>query len=154
PLLVKEFHATYRHRPYVGRANRQVWADTLKPLGGLRGTEVDLKLRATRAVQAGRLEFRGAGDPKPPVPPAGVRAEQPEVLHVRGFVLDRAGEYRVVFTSAEGEANEDPHWLPVTVEPDRPPTVVLTEPGTDVELPANGVLKLKGEAKDDIGVRS
>src|SRR5262249_50099222 len=37
---------------------------------------------------------------------------------------------------------------------DHPPQVVLTKPGQDVELPANGTLELAGSASDDIGVKS
>src|SRR5262245_18797154 len=47
-VLVKRFQATYVHRRYVGRANVLQVGDPPQPLRGLRGTAVDLRLRATR----------------------------------------------------------------------------------------------------------
>src|SRR5262249_29873933 len=40
------------------------------------------------------------------------------------------------------------------VIPDLPPNVVLTSPGKDVSLPANGILQLEGSANDDFGIKN
>src|SRR5262249_46145759 len=51
-----------------------------------------------------------------------------------------------------GETNPDPLPYTITALNDFPPTVMLTKPGQDVTLPANGLLKLEGSANDDLGV--
>src|SRR5262249_59486353 len=62
------------------------------------------------------------------------------------------GSYRICFKSVEGERNTDPMAYSIRVLQDRAPQVELTKPGEDVQLPANGILRLEGSASDDFGL--
>jgi len=142
------FLATYHFRPYVARADEVRRERELKEL---RGTEVLLRVHTNRALREGRLEFEGKGGIKDIR--GEVAADDPRTLFVR-FVLNEEGKYRLYFTSTESEAYSDPVSYPVTVIPDKPPTVELTKPSQVIRLPADALLHLEGKAGDDIGVKS
>jgi hypothetical protein len=170
--LVTGYEATYHYRPYLG------WRDdttTDATLRALRGTEVRLVAHTNRTVRLkdSRLEI----DVPRPGPAAGAPAANqrvaadaarvpdtirktvaaeavpgdPQALAFR-LVLEESGKYRVLFFSAEGEANTDPPEYSIQVLQDHAPLVELTKPGQDVTLPANGLLALEGVATDDIGI--
>ncbi len=147
--LITGFEAAYHYRPYVARVDE---VRTERKIEALRGTEVTVLVRTNRALREGRLDFEGKqGGPKSL---AGERlAEDARAFRVR-LVLDEPGQYRVLFTSQDGETYADPKLYPVAVLDDQPPKVELTKPGQDVRLPANGVLQLEGQASDDVGVKA
>lgn len=152
---ITDFLATYHFRPYVARADEVRRERELK---ALRGTEVLLRVRTNRALREGRLELESNGRAGGVTPPVvfvrgEIDAEEPHTLLVR-FVLDKDGQYRLCFTSTDGEAYRDPISYPVTAIPDQPPAVELTKPGQDIRLPADALLHLEGKAGDDIGVQS
>jgi hypothetical protein len=147
--LIAEFLATYRYRPYTKKADR---TRERRKLEDLRGTEVLIRARTNRNVKEGRLDFEGdngVGD----LLRAEIDPKDPQVLNFR-LVLDRAGKYRIRFTSTDNETYSDPLPHDVRVILDLAPQVRLVEPGKDVTLPANGHLELKGEATDDYGIAS
>jgi hypothetical protein len=146
--LVADFHVTYRHRPYVGKADHTT-RDTRK-IDGLRGTELLILARTNRVVKDGRLDFEGSNGTGELVK-GEINPDDPQALRFR-MVLDRDGQYRLRFSSSDGEAYLDPIAHPVRAKPDLAPQVRITEPGKDVEVPANGHLEVKGEATDDHGV--
>lgn len=145
--FVTDFWATYHFRPYVSRIDEVRKERELKEL---RGTEVTLRARTNRIVQAARLEWEGA---TPKTIPARVVTNDPQVFEVK-LVLDESGKYRLAFTSAEGEPWSDATAFEVTAIADEPPEIEMTRPAQDVKLPANGLLQVEGHARDDIGVKS
>jgi hypothetical protein len=145
--LIADFLATYRYRPYVGKANR---IRTSRRLEDLRGSEVTLLARTTRTVKEGRLDFESAVGGGQAIPGERVPGE-PQSLRFR-LVLDQPGRYRIRFTSTEGEPYVDATAHDVVVLPDHPPRVRITAPAKDVTLPADGHLKIAGEASDDYGI--
>ncbi|HZY91045.1 MAG TPA: DUF4175 family protein, partial [Gemmataceae bacterium] len=147
--LITGFEAGYHYRPYVARVDE---VRTERKLEALRGTEVTVLVRTNRALKEARLDFEG--QQSGPKSLAGERlAEDGRAFRVR-LVLDEPGQYRVLFTSQDGETYADPKQYPVAVLADRPPKVELTKPGQDVRLPANAALQLEGRASDDVGVKS
>src|SRR5262249_25557798 len=68
------------------------------------------------------------------------------------FTIEQDGQYRIAFTSMEGEASHAELPYTITALRDRPPAVELKKPGKNVTLPANGLLQLEGAASDDYGV--
>lgn len=144
--IVEKIEVTYHYRPYLG------WRDEISTepnLKALRGTEVTLLAHANRAVKDGKcyIDTRGpqqvaSGEP---VPGNGAALR----FH---FVIEQDGEYRISFTTMDGQ--QSPAMLPYTITAlrDHPPTVELKKPGKDITLPANGVLQLEGSATDDLGV--
>ena len=68
------------------------------------------------------------------------------------LTLERDGTYQVFFTSVEGERNADPIVYSIKVFRDTVPQVELTQPGKEISLPVNGMLRLEGKASDDFGI--
>jgi collagen type III alpha len=56
--------------------------------------------------------------------------------------------YRIFCTSVGGESERAPSLYSVEIRADRPPEIVLLDPKTDLELPANAELPLLFEARD------
>jgi hypothetical protein len=153
---VRRFDVTYHYRPYLLQSDRTVHygpserlprPDLKEP----RGTEVTLVARTNCVWRSGRLVLQEgpavkqlSGEPV---------ADDPQAKAFK-FVLDRSGSFQVHFTSAEGEANLDRGSYKIDVLEDRAPVVVLTRPGKDIQLPANGTLALDGAARDDHGVKA
>jgi hypothetical protein len=145
--LIERIEVTYHYRPYTGRPDDRTLSANLK---ALRGTEAELIVHTNRPVKEGRLDLDLRDGKK--VVPAELIPGDPQALHAC-HVMDQSGQYRIWFTATDGDSNLAA--MPYTIEvlSDLPPTVELTEPGADVTLPANGTLRLKGSASDDIGVK-
>jgi hypothetical protein len=142
PLLTG-IDALYHYRPYLRWPDRTAQDPNLKDL---RGTEVTLIAHTNRQVREGRLVIEG----QKPIQ-GEVNRDDQEAIRFR-LTLDRDTQYRVFFTSAEGETNRDPIAYTIQVLADQAPVVVLTSPGRDVELGVNEVLPLEGQASDDLGL--
>jgi hypothetical protein len=144
PLLTG-FDVTYHYRPYLR------WPDQTthdQNLHGYKGTEVTLVAHTNRKVKEGQLEIDGRQQM-----PGELVAEDPQALRFQ-LMLEKDGKYRIRFTSVEGETNLDPMPYSIQVKADEPPRVVITKPGQDIGLPANGLLHVEGSASDDIGIAS
>lgn len=151
--LVRYFRVVYRHRPYVGQADR---VDGSRKLEGLEGTEAVVSVWANRAVASGRLAFDGPGTfdavrPQPSEVKASLVPEEPDLLR---FVVPlwKSCKYRIEYVTKEGEKYAPAEAYDVVVTPDHLPTASLSEPGKDVTLPPDGHLELAGEARDDLGL--
>ena len=142
PLLTN-VDVTYHYRPYLHWPDRSAQDPNLKDL---RGTEVLLTAHTNRAVREGRLVIEGQQ-----FVPAEIRKDDPESLHFR-LTLTQDTEYRIFFTSVQGESNRDPMAYTIQVLADQAPAVVLTAPGRDVEKGVNEILALEGQASDDLGL--
>ena len=151
---VRAFEATYYYRAYRKLPPRRVAfpnADGSTPrLHGMRGTEVELVIRATRPVQAARIELLTNGFKKDL--PCRKLADDANAFACK-WLLERNAQFRVVFTTTDGEANADRDLYPIDVAEDEAPIVVLTKPA-QASIPENGFLPLAGYASDDVGVRS
>jgi hypothetical protein len=147
--LITRFEVKYHYRPYLHRKDRN---DTAPALADLRGTEVTLIARTNRNVKDGLLHFQVFEGEQALQP---IKAEllpnHPDALRFR-LVLDRDALYRIRFTSMEGEESGESIQYPIRVYPDKAPQVVLTKPGEDITLPADGTLALEGSATDDFGL--
>jgi collagen type III alpha len=151
PLLT-DFDAIYHFRPYVARRT-EIHHD--RRLEAMRGTEVEIVGHANRAIKDAHLDFvpkEGNGGENKTLRAERVEGD-PQAFRVR-LVLEQDGHYRLRYVSTDGEAFVDSIAHPIVARPDYPPTVELTVPGKDVELPVNGLLKLAGWAADDVGVKS
>jgi hypothetical protein len=142
PLLTG-FDVTYHYHPYLGWPDRTTHEQNLQDL---RGTEVTLLARTNRTVKDGQLGIEGQEPIRAELVPDDPLAMR---FHLR---LESDGNYRIWFRSVEGERNNDPMPYTIRVLQDHPPQVELTKPGEDIQLPANGVLRLQGTASDDFGI--
>jgi hypothetical protein len=147
--LITDLLATYQFPAYTARPEA---VRRERKLEGLYGTRVVLKVRTNRELKDAGLDFFDGKEGRGKVRGEHL-ADEPNAFRVV-LPLEQSGQYRLHFTAADGEVYADPLAYPVVVSPDLPPTVELTKPGKDVQLPANGVLQLEGQASDDIGVKS
>lgn len=113
------------------------------------GTKVTLTIHTNRELRTGKIVTEIDQQQTTIEPEA---AADPKALRFR-FTLEKSGTFRVHFVSKEGEQNADVSPHPLEVLTDLTPIVELTEPGKDVQLPANGVLELQGKATDDLGIK-
>src|SRR5262249_17516194 len=142
--LVEEFKATYHYRPYLVRVDR---VSTERTLEAWRGTQVTLDVLANRPIREGWAEVNTAKGPT--TLKATITAGDARRTRL-SFGLEQSGQYRLGYHATDGESYLDPMTYAIKVHLDKPPQVVLTEPGKDVEKPVNSMLKLKGRATDDI----
>lgn len=145
---VADFRATYHYRPYVGRVDR---TSTERNLEALCGTQVILRVRTDRQVKTAFLDLQRDGVGKETIPAHKV-ADDPQSFEVK-FTLDRSGSYRMRFTTEGDESYADADASGVIAVPDRAPSIELTEPRAEEStLPADGLLRVAGKVRDDIGV--
>jgi collagen type III alpha len=151
---VKKFEITYYHQAYqkLPRTTTSVFPnqrETRPVIRGPRGSEVELSVRASRPVQKMSVEIVTAKATKE----VQLRKLSEDAFACR-WKLDQPGQFRVAFTSTDGEENTDRDWYYLEVPADDIPRVALTQPGKDVQLPENGTLELLGEATSNVGLKS
>ncbi len=141
--ITGDFELTYRYPAYTGLEQRTV-SGTSGDLAGPTGTEVVIKTRADRDVDAANLMVGGQASP----------------LQVKGreltgsVVLEKSGVYHVAFLDGRKVVAEGPD-LPIVVQADAAPEVRLVAPLDVVELnPEQQTVTLKYEASDDFGLDS
>jgi hypothetical protein len=150
---VLRFEVSHTYRPYLRLPSKKIVYDkNVRPsIKELRGTETTVIVHTNRPLERCILELKTDGLKKDlvgqPLP------GDPEAWSFK-WTLDQSGEFRILFKSKDGEPNLDRQPCKIEVIPDRAPEVVLTKPGRDIALPANGTLVLEGQAKDDLGVKS
>ena len=87
--------------------------------------------------------------------PARVVDDRAEVSWTLPAPEDSAGarrEYRLALTDRDGVGNRTPIRYAVDVQRDRPPEVLIAEPGPEADLPESQQVRLRIEASDDFGV--
>jgi hypothetical protein len=142
---VTHFQASY-HFPRSPARPDLIRPDA-RDVKAVRGAEVEVRVLTNREVADGRLEFtdnKGAATIWHGI----AMKDDPQGFTVRR-PLTESGQYRVAFTSAEGENYAEPRTSPLTAVV---PTAELTRPGQDMKLPADGILHLEGLAADEYGV--
>ncbi|MCM2332545.1 MAG: DUF4175 domain-containing protein, partial [Anaeromyxobacteraceae bacterium] len=130
--ITGDIELTYRYPAHTRREPRTI-SGTGGEIRAPKGTEVTLRTRADRAVEAAELEVASTS-------PAGAKPEaaaplQRLALTVTGgrdlagsLVVGDGGTYRFRFRSAAGRTVAEGPPIPVVVEPDAFPTVRITAP--------------------------
>jgi collagen type III alpha len=125
-------------------------------LEALRGTMVKLVANANRPIKRrapdqleAKLQFQGQDQPIVGEPVK----DQPMQVKFTLPPLMKDGAYRVAFSPATTERDSDPRVFNIRVIGDEKPKVSISSPQPqEIELPANGILSVEGEATDDIGL--
>src|SRR5262245_51469746 len=153
--MLKRLETNSKYRPSLSWDLRRGTDTTVEVFFG---TEVTLDAFTNRTVRDGvmRMQLAGEKDVRPIT--AQLVPGQPEALRFT-FTLERDASYTIQFTSSDDETSSDR--LPYTVKAlrDQIPDVSftkpedLTKPGAeDLQIPADGTLRLEGIAHDDFGV--
>ena len=148
---VLDFKTVYTFRPYTAKAKE---TRTERKIEALRGTQVDVTVHTNRDVKDGWLQFEGANGTT--ITHGEALPGDPQAFTVQ-LTLDESSQYRICFTSAEGETFTEPQSFPLTAVPDKPPVVTLTQPAEEKPgwihaVQADGLLPLEGKITDDVGV--
>lgn len=68
------------------------------------------------------------------------------------LVLQDSGTYRIHLRDENGVVNRDPITYALRATVDQPPSIAVTDPGRDIDLPESRQVQLGVEAADDFGV--
>jgi hypothetical protein len=152
--FVQRYELTFKYRPYLGLRpetvefpNEQAALPVIKRH---RGTEVSLVVHTNRALRQAGARLASAKGDKQLLPQ--VLRENPQAFRVE-WTLEQSGDLFLSFVSIEGETYTSRIPIPVDVLTDRTPTVEITRPAQNVELPANGTLEVEARADDDMGLK-
>ena len=113
-------------------------------LAGPKGTVVQLRTRADRAITGAQLVL-STGVTVP------LRVEHGRDLS-GSLVLQATGTYGVVFSGRGGREVARGPDFPLTVEPDAPPQAAVLLPGSELEVDPDQEVLLRWEASDDYGL--
>jgi hypothetical protein len=139
--ITGDIELTYRYPAYTGLAPRTV-AGTNGEVGAPAGTEVVIKTRSDREVERAEIIVNGEALP--------LKVEGGRDLS-GSFVAKKSGHYHFVFSGARKASVVGPD-IPINVEPDAAPKVVLLTPASELEVDPDDKVTLKYEASDDYGL--
>jgi hypothetical protein len=157
--ITGDIELTYHYPAYMKREPR-----TLSGTGGEirapKGTEVELRTRADRKVEAAEIAVQLEADP---VDPASKHERAPPVkrfaLTVGGgrdlsgrLLVAEGGSYRFRFLDRRGRAVAEGPPIPIAVEPDAFPEARITSPDRELEVDAGAVVRIDWQAEDDVGL--
>jgi hypothetical protein len=140
--ITGDVELAYRYPAYTGRP-----AQTISGTGGEirapRGTEVSLKTRADRPVEAAELQV---GERSVALAVSAGRDLTGTLLVLEG------GSYRFRFRTRGGRTVAEGPPIPIVAEPDAFPTVRITAPVGEVEVQPDAVVPVGWQAEDDYGL--
>ncbi len=173
PPSVSSVEAELTYPEYVNRSpTRQAYA----PLRAMAGTKAMLWVQADQPVREGYIlvMIRNPNDqrmqqhariPLKPLPSSDPRASSRMLMLEQPIVLVKEMQpgamYRIAFTNVDGKVGSSPEY-PIEVEEDRIPRIDLLgvhdqffipgQPLPQIELAANDIVSVRGEAQDDVAV--
>jgi hypothetical protein len=126
---------------------------TTGAIDALEGTRVTLRATANMPLRSASLQFFDDDSASKRAEEQPVHIDAGNKLQVEWPLKFRsdgtyAHFYRISCTSAGGESERAPTLYSVEIRADRRPEIVLLDPKTDLELPANAELPLLFEARD------
>ena len=153
-----EYRVTVRPRPVITAYHVVVTPPAytrLKPetatdprVEALRGSEIALTVTGNRPLQTGQLRLSSQAVPVAAEPVPGEPGQLRFTMTAR-----ESGQYRVTFTTAEGETGDPTASQQLLVIADARPVVTVTTPSPEeVTIPVTGALAVDGLASDDFGV--
>jgi Domain of unknown function (DUF4175) len=142
--ITGDIELTYHYPAYTGLAPRTV-SGTGGEITAPAGTEVLLKTHADRDVSRADVEVNGK---RLPLKVNGKRDLEGSII------LDKPGTYAFVFLKSSGREVAKSPDMPIHVEADAAPQVVIQTPGDEIEVDPGQKVVVKYEASDDYGLSS
>jgi hypothetical protein len=143
------FKKTYIYPEYARKPNQVDDKPETGDMTALEGSVTDVVIQINQEASVAKLKLEIGGKPSEiPLVPAG------SPLELRAQVpMAASGLYRVYLESkSTGFSNKFSPQYEIHVVPDYVPRVVLEEPSTDLLVPPDEVVAVKGFAKDDVGL--
>src|SRR5262249_2240559 len=145
---------------YTGRPPH--WADAPDgEVAGIAGTRVGVELKATKLLQEASFKTqagdivklaRGADDSTWFGSFVLLSEGARQADGFSGPFLKAPTRYQIRLLDTEGYENADPLWRSIALARDQVPTVAVTAPGRDLQVPPGTRLALAIDARDDFGV--
>jgi hypothetical protein len=143
------FHKTYHYPAYSKLKDIQA-VETTGDVKALQGSSVDLKIEVDQPVSEAQLRIE-IGQKKQTVP---LSTTDGQLLHGQ-IAMQESGTYQVHLVAREtGFENKFAPYYEISVVPDLVPSVTIEKPEKDLILPSDGLVRLEGSAKDDLGLES
>lgn len=110
------------------------------------GTQVAVQVEATKPLKGARLTVPGSAEL--------VRGTTPQTWS-GSFTVKESGQYSVEITDTDGFRNPSPERYQILAVTDRPPRVLVLEPGRDLSLKPSELttIPIKLDVTDDYGLR-
>jgi collagen type III alpha len=126
---------------------------TTGAIDALEGTRVTLRATSNMPLRSASLQFFDDESASKRAEEVPVHVENGNKLQAEWTLQMRSDGsyphfYRIFCTSVGGEFERTPSLYTLEIRADRPPEIVLVDPKTDLELPANAELPLLFEARD------
>jgi hypothetical protein len=153
--ITGDIELTFRYPAYMRREPK-----TLSGTGGEirapKGTEVELRTRADRKVEAAELEVIAEAGGKDAGPATATRRLALAVQGGRDLsgrvLVEGSGSYRFRFLDRRGRTAAEGPAIPIAVEPDQPPEARIVSPDREVEVDPGAVVRIEWQAEDDVGL--
>lgn len=143
--IVKSFQLQLNYPAYTQLPSQTLEANT-GDLEVLYGTEVVLKGESNKPLTEAHLIFEESDL---------VKLEIEAETQMKGsFIAKEAGTYHIQIQDTPGMTNSDPLSYTLNVFKDSAPQVEIIEPGKDLVLDNDMLVKLKVEATDDYGIQA
>ena len=133
------------HFPHYSRLPDQIIESLSGDISVLKGSTVELSLKANTRLNAAVLEFDNDRNLSMTVDEQSANA---------AFPINHDSNYRVRLRSVEGVSNPDAPLFSIRAMPDLPPQVTVMSPQADETVDVNTVLTLDARAEDDLAVTS
>ena len=144
-----EFEKKYTFPKYSGLEPKTV-TEKKGDVRILEGTTVDVAIKADQAVETAELRFENVGGKKWTVP---LTVTDDNILKGQ-FKVKSNANYKVHIVSKEsGFKNKFSPKYDVQSLADLLPSITMTLPKSDMSLPANEVIDIRGNADDDLGLK-
>jgi hypothetical protein len=167
--ITGDIELTYRFPAYT-RRDPQTISGTGGEIHAPKGTEVAVKTRADRKVEAAELVLDAPAPPPEPgpkgapgvagrkAPPSAAQRVALAVANGRdlsgALVVGDGGTYRFRYATRGGKTVAEGPPIPIVVEPDAFPTVRITAPQAELEVAPDAVVRVDWQAEDDYGLDS
>ncbi len=143
--IVKNFQLQLNYPAYTQLPSQTLEANT-GDLEVLYGTEVVLTGKSNKPLTEAHLIFEESDL---------VKLEIEAETQMKGsFIAKEAGTYHIQIQDTDGLTNSDPLSYTLNVFKDSTPQVEIIEPGKDLVLDNDMLVKLKVEATDDYGIQA
>ncbi|MDE0084382.1 MAG: hypothetical protein OXU23_01620 [Candidatus Poribacteria bacterium] len=143
--IVKTFQLQFNYPAYTQLPSQTLEANT-GDLEVLYGTEVVLTGESNKPLTEAHLIFEESDL---------VKLEIEAETQMKGsFIAKEAGTYHIQIQDTDGLTNSDPLSYTLNVFKDSAPQVEIIEPGKDLVLDNDMLVKLKVEATDDYGIQA
>jgi hypothetical protein len=151
--ITGDIELTFRYPAYMRREPRTV-SGTGGEIRAPKGTEVELRTRADRKVEAAELEVstvEGRAESKEPARRLSLSVKDGRDLSGR-LLVGGNGSYRFRFLDRRGRSVVEGPPIPVTVEPDLAPEARIVSPEREIEVDPGAVVHIEWQAEDDVGL--